>query len=81
MLAAALFAAGSAWYVQSLPSKYDGESIVASRDGQTAQLWDIDTAEPIGLPMYHQGAVLACYDWNLAAAATLSVLEEAAGGR
>ena len=29
----------------------------------------------------HQGAVLARYDWNLAAAATLSVLEEAAGGR
>jgi glycosyltransferase involved in cell wall biosynthesis len=29
----------------------------------------------------HQGAVLARYDWNRAAAATLSVLEEAAGGR
>ena len=29
VVAAALFAAGSAWYVQSLPSEYDGESIVA----------------------------------------------------
>lgn len=29
LLAAAVFAAGSAWYVQSLPSQYDGESIVA----------------------------------------------------
>ena len=29
----------------------------------------------------HRGDVLGHYDWNLAAAATLSVLEEAAGGR
>lgn len=29
----------------------------------------------------HQAAILARYDWNVAAAATLSVLEEAAGGR
>ena len=29
----------------------------------------------------HQAGTLARYDWNLAAAATLSVLEEAAGGR
>jgi glycosyltransferase involved in cell wall biosynthesis len=29
----------------------------------------------------HQAGILARYDWNLAAAATLSVLEEAAGGR
>jgi glycosyltransferase involved in cell wall biosynthesis len=29
----------------------------------------------------HQADVLARYDWNLAAAATLSVIEEAAGGR
>jgi len=29
----------------------------------------------------HRGDVLRRYDWNLAAAATLSVLEEAAGGR
>ena len=29
----------------------------------------------------HRADVLARYDWNLAAAATLSVLEEAAGGR
>jgi len=29
----------------------------------------------------HRHQVLARYDWNVAAAATLSVLEEAAGGR
>ena len=29
----------------------------------------------------HRDDVLARYDWNVAAAATLSVLEEAAGGR
>ena len=29
----------------------------------------------------HRGDVLGRYDWNLAAAATLAVLEEAAGGR
>ena len=54
----------------------------ASNDEIAAALADLMTnaaaREDI---LRHQDAILARYDWNVAAAATLSVLEEAAGGR
>ena len=51
LLAAALFAAGSAWYVQSLPSEYDGESIVAIGPRAEAESVSGDTVRVIA-PKY-----------------------------
>ena len=51
LLAAALFAAGSAWYVHSLPSKYDGESIVAIGPRAEAESVSGDTVRVIA-PKY-----------------------------
>lgn len=50
-VAAALFAAGSAWYVQSLPSEYDGDSIVAIGPRVQAQSVSGDTVRVIA-PKY-----------------------------
>ena len=54
----------------------------ASNDEIAAALVDLLTnAAARGDILRHQAAVVDRYDWNVAAAATLSVLEEAAGGR
>ena len=54
----------------------------ASNDQIAAALADLLTNRAAREDLLrHQGTVLARYDWNLAAAETLSVLEEAAGGR
>jgi succinoglycan biosynthesis transport protein ExoP len=51
LVVAALFAAGSAWYVNSLPSEYDGEAIVAIGPRADAQQVSGDTVRVLA-PKY-----------------------------